>query len=434
MKRSRSLRVCIPEGYQSESTTEFSNTQTFSSDEDCDSTSPLPLTRSMILLTSAYQARKINSQSVKTKFSEAESWDLSEKPSFIQRQVRRRRSLDPQDACVRKRAQRDLVRSCINVYRSHNRHRNSLSLFASPLSIAFNNFNRQREYALNASSGTFDRLPDELVLYIFQTPCLTAKDHARLSQTCKRFCRIVDDPSLWRSVTLLPFRGLVDDQLVTLLCQSRFRSVSESSCTYMGRLRSIDLSGCSNITDTAVKEVARCSPGLMSINLSGCVKITDEAVRALANNCRKLAFVNLCWCCEITDASLEALSQLCLDLCDLNASWTGVSDGGLGSLALHARNLKFLHLGCNTLITDHGVCNVVFHCKKLAKLDVSLCDRVTGEFLQRLVSSWQPSFSNPTEQFNLQELNVISSKIPGSTIDAFSEWRHARHTRTISIT
>ncbi|GLC56901.1 hypothetical protein PLESTB_001161500 [Pleodorina starrii] len=122
--------------------------------------------------------------------------------------------------------------------------------------------------------------------------------------------------------------------------------VEELAAVRPARLAHLDLSGCIDLTDWAVHELACAIPSLTSLSLQSCVRLTNASVLELARLPR-LRALNLRGCLQLNDAGLAA----------------GLS----GLAALEELNLQ----GC-TAIT--GSClSELAPCKSLAVLNVSHC-------------------------------------------------------------
>ena len=76
------------------------------------------------------------------------------------------------------------------------------------------------------------------------------------------------------------------------------------------RLTSINLSGCKEITDVSVIEIAKGCSQLTSINLSRCFNTTDASVIEIAKGCSQLTSMNLEYCSNITDTTLSMLKNV----------------------------------------------------------------------------------------------------------------------------
>ena len=73
------------------------------------------------------------------------------------------------------------------------------------------------------------------------------------------------------------------------------------------KLRSIDISGCDQVTDAGVRAFGAGYGQLQSIDLTCCEKVTDAGIIALGAGCGQLRSYNLFGCEKVTDAGIIAL-------------------------------------------------------------------------------------------------------------------------------
>ena len=91
------------------------------------------------------------------------------------------------------------------------------------------------------------------------------------------------------------------------------------------RLRQLDLSGCTSITDNAIKHFALAqqgAPALRDVSLSNCANLTDKSLRSLASLCAtgKLERVAVAECANMTDHGVIGLAQLCRAITSIDVS------------------------------------------------------------------------------------------------------------------
>ena len=67
------------------------------------------------------------------------------------------------------------------------------------------------------------------------------------------------------------------------------------------QLQSLNIWGCSNITDKGLRALANGLLKLQSLNISFCRNITDEGIRAVERGCPQLQSLNICDYHNITD-------------------------------------------------------------------------------------------------------------------------------------
>ena len=105
-------------------------------------------------------------------------------------------------------------------------------------------------------------------------------------------------------------------------------------------LEALDESAAKNLTDVEVAAFVRdfgagCQE-LHSIDLSGCTQVSDEGLRVLSTNCPKMEHIDLSGC-EISDNGLRALIAGCLNLQHVNLAECKISDEGLRTLSTGCR-------------------------------------------------------------------------------------------------
>ncbi|XP_036366686.1 dynein regulatory complex subunit 6-like isoform X10 [Octopus sinensis] len=133
-------------------------------------------------------------------------------------------------------------------------------------------------------------------------------------------------------------------------------SCSDQSISAIGkraRMKNINISQCTNITDLGLQKFAKQCPGLEQIDLSHCLQITDVAIKNLAFCCRLLSCVKLSGCKFITDLTLQYLSGVCHYLVQLDLN---------GCSLITDKGMKYVQKGCNWL----RILNILY-CKSISK-------------------------------------------------------------------
>ena len=132
------------------------------------------------------------------------------------------------------------------------------------------------------------------------------------------------------------------------------------------KLTTLDLSGCSEISDAGLIELSRQCTALKSLNILG-TSITDAAVSAVARNCPDIDDLRVD-SADITDESIKLLAKHCAHLSNLDLDGTGITVASVLALA-RAPNLKLLWVdGPNCIITDEALYALGRGCKKLKRL------------------------------------------------------------------
>jgi F-box/leucine-rich repeat protein 14 len=188
-------------------------------------------------------------------------------------------------------------------------------------------------------------------------------------------------------------------------------SLEDSALSAMGKvgkLRTLKVADCSNITDGGLTALARGSLRMVGLNLrrceqltdvgvldvcrlvalkrlkvDGCVQLTDAAACAIVKACPLLESVAFSGCRRLTDATLAQLWRL-RNLESVNLSRTSITDAGLKEVA-NLEGLQSLDLSDCVSVTDVGV-SMLTRLWGLEYLSVDSCPQVTDASM-RLVAN-----------------------------------------------
>jgi hypothetical protein len=87
----------------------------------------------------------------------------------------------------------------------------------------------------------------------------------------------------------------------------------------VSNLKSLDLSGCVQLSRTSLENLLRFCPNLQELNLSQCQQLDDALLRAIVSHLhRTLRVLDLSYCWEITDEGLKILLQAVAPLTSLS--------------------------------------------------------------------------------------------------------------------
>ncbi|XP_054104787.2 uncharacterized protein LOC118142848 isoform X5 [Callithrix jacchus] len=201
------------------------------------------------------------------------------------------------------------------------------------------------------------------------------------------------------------------------------------------QLQELSLHSCRDLSTEAVATLCLQQPGLISLDLSGCSELTDGALLAVSRGLQHLRRLSLGKLQRLTDAGCTALGGLqelqSLDMaeCCLVRGWElaralGSMHGAppqLASLSLaHCSSLKVLQfpqlkqlsLSLLPALTDKGLVAVARGCPSLERLVLSHCSRLSDEGWAQAASTWP----------RLQHLNLSScSQLTEHTLDAIGQ-------------
>ncbi|PAA72694.1 hypothetical protein BOX15_Mlig033201g1, partial [Macrostomum lignano] len=215
-----------------------------------------------------------------------------------------------------------------------------------------------------------ERLPKEIILRVFSHLDLVTL--CRCSQVCKFWHQLAFDGSIWQNVSLFEYGKDITGAMVETLAKR---------CG--GFLRSLNLRGCQNLNDSAMRAFSYHCVNLERLNLSDCRKLTNEACKHI-RSCQNLLSLKVNSISNISDDGVRYLAK-CERLVELDMSWCNISDEGLTRLAQSCRHLAALQLrGCRD-ITSHGVAELSRHCTGLRVLSLYECGHnIRDEAMQAL--------------------------------------------------
>jgi len=176
--------------------------------------------------------------------------------------------------------------------------------------------------------------------------------------------------------------------------------ITDASLTYISKkypnLQTINLSFCINITADGVKtlvqncptlttiSLSHCTigdpaliliathlPNIKSLALSGCTNISDTGVSKIASKCQELQHLDVSHCKTLSSTSIKSIASSLSNLLHLDLSWCSdsITEGAIQKLAkLH----KLQYLGvADSKVTDSILHKLLSSCPKLISLDVS---------------------------------------------------------------
>ena len=153
--------------------------------------------------------------------------------------------------------------------------------------------------------------------------------------------------------------------------------VMVSRCHY---LRSLNLSGCLEITNEACTIMSKSCQALEHLMLQNCHSVSDEGISDLALRCTKLETLNLAHLHLLTDDSLTALGETCHQLRDINFSWLPiVTDRGMFTFATYceATSITKLDISACRKIGDDGIMGIAERMTNLTDLNLFYCNKIT---------------------------------------------------------
>ena len=142
------------------------------------------------------------------------------------------------------------------------------------------------------------------------------------------------------------------------------------------RLECLDLTRCTTISDKGFQYWTYNSfPNLKKVSLKDCTFVTDESIISLTRAAPNLEILNSNFCCSLTEVAIDVLCMGNLNLRELDLSFCGsaVSDSSLVAISLQLRKLERLIVRGCTRVTRAGVDALLSGYAPLKFIDISQC-------------------------------------------------------------
>ncbi|PWA58188.1 protein ARABIDILLO 1 [Artemisia annua] len=235
------------------------------------------------------------------------------------------------------------------------------------------------------------RLPDDTVIQLFG--CLSIRDRASLSSTCRNYRDLGSSSCLWQSLDLRAHKcdwnvsALLAPRCVNLK-KVRFRGAESADAIINLKaigLREISGDYCRKLTDSTLSAIAARHECLESLQLGPdfCEKISSDCVKAIALCCPKLRKLRLSGIREVNGDAIDALAKHCPNLTEVGfIDCLLVDESALGNLV----SVRFLSLAGSTGLKWLSATNSWIKLINLRGLDLSRTD-VVPSVIVRLLSS-----------------------------------------------
>uniref|UniRef100_A0A671Y482 F-box and leucine-rich repeat protein 13 n=1 Tax=Sparus aurata TaxID=8175 RepID=A0A671Y482_SPAAU len=100
----------------------------------------------------------------------------------------------------------------------------------------------------------------------------------------------------------------------------------EKLCKTVRDLEHVDVSHCGALSDPAIRALSFYCRGLVTLRMSGCPKMTDMAIHYLTSGAQYLRELDVSGCVLLTDRTLRHLERICPPLCSITMAYcTGIS-------------------------------------------------------------------------------------------------------------
>ncbi|XP_055900454.1 uncharacterized protein LOC106074555 [Biomphalaria glabrata] len=297
--------------------------------------------------------------------------------------------------------------------------------------VAKNAYNKLQEMTPRLAEGEMSMwqcLPDEIWIYVFAF--LTQGDLKNLMLTCRYFCRLANDETLWRYITVKPRCAMTDLSLSTIAnhrplslamvkCQGNDVSLSGLHNFFrqsQGRLRELNICGCSqgsfvgsillnvasvycqklthldasycNITDEALIAISECAEKFESVCVNGFQSMSDNALLTLLKKHGKsIKTLELYACFSLTASVFPKIGEHCSNLHRLClGSCNKLTDSVMISFSVHLSKVEELDLrGCKHL-RDDCIRKIVRNCPRIHTLVLANCQQISDVALSEVAT------------------------------------------------
>nr|XP_002119406.1 F-box/LRR-repeat protein 17 [Ciona intestinalis] len=183
--------------------------------------------------------------------------------------------------------------------------------------------------------------------------------------------------------------------------------------------KEIDFSDRSLVTDEVLLRAVTFSKNVQSVNLRGASnkRLTREGLIALSKACPMLETLKLtCSASCLNEETVISMIQNCPRLKHLQIAMMGLTDETMLTIANCLKDLEFLSVNKNHVITDDGAIAVIRSCKKLTTLrmeDLKITDKTIAELVAR-------ESTNPT----MVDLNVEMAKFSPKSAESLAKLKN----------
>ncbi|XP_016961017.1 dynein regulatory complex subunit 6 [Drosophila biarmipes] len=197
-------------------------------------------------------------------------------------------------------------------------------------------------------------------------------------------CQLLERLPNLRRLSLDNCRQAVTDRTMATICQ------------YQVKLRNLNIDYCVKITDQGLigygdnpYPISRLR-GLKELNLRGCRNLTDTALKE-GLKLPELRALSLGYCSRLTSAGFEAVTQNCPALESLCvSSCLAVDDEIVLSIVSHLKRLRILNLSNCAKLSLQSIHHILAHGHNLVELIACSIDGLDHEQAQRILEAQRP--------------------------------------------
>ncbi|XP_068559001.1 uncharacterized protein [Cebidichthys violaceus] len=134
----------------------------------------------------------------------------------------------------------------------------------------------------------------------------------------------------------------------------------------------LEVFGCQFLTPSCLQTVYEMCPGLQHLNIGQVPKVTAHCLTVMTSLLKCLISINLTGLQAVSDATVETLLQNCVELQSLTfSSCPGVTDLTMHSISKYTPCIRSVDVSGCKAVTDAGVQSLALGCRRLQQLNLS---------------------------------------------------------------
>lgn len=200
--------------------------------------------------------------------------------------------------------------------------------------------------------------------------------HILLMRRQLRELRIGSSPRITSAAFALPSSVRLNAlRLIDLTaCSQVTDTVVEQIVSFAPRLHNIVLAKCSSITDRSLISLTKLGLGLHYLHLGHCYNVTDRGILALVRDCQRLQYIDIANCTRLTNFAVEALATLPRLRRIGLVKCMQITDAAIRAIARRQaleNTLERVHLSYCTQLTRSAIHELVNACPRLIHLSLT---------------------------------------------------------------
>lgn len=240
-------------------------------------------------------------------------------------------------------------------------------------------------------------LPEIIILEIFKY--FSIKEKLILRNVCKRWKELLHDFSIWKEIRV--------NEEITLVTSLLFKLLVED---FAITIQSINFSYVEWVRDNDVIFLARRCKNLRQLSIKSCQNITDIAIKEVAKNCVKLQNLDI-FLTNVTSAGFDQVTIFCTKLQAVKLGSRGNTSRMISSICKNTSNIKQISIqdeicsSYNPAVDDTLIKRFAVKFNQVRRLCLSWCCHITNTSLEDIAE-----YCNSLTTLKLRECQYISAE------------------------